>query len=156
MQADKLSNYQQNYYYCKNCQSFEDYHEANGRGWCRIFNLVVREHHQTTNDCLTNGAIIQDPSYPDWELNQPKSDLAVGDRVKLIESSKEHTQWTVYTVIGQRYNHQRYRYLDAYCNEPEWYYQIISNQKGSKPFEVKENDVCLCQMSHLISTEEIF
>ena len=35
---------------CAGCPKFKDYQDR-GRGLCRVFDRVVRKHHQLTNDC---------------------------------------------------------------------------------------------------------
>ena len=36
---------------CATCPYFSDYREERGRGLCRIFDQVVRQHWQQTSDC---------------------------------------------------------------------------------------------------------
>lgn len=140
--------------FCRNCQSFTDYNEVSGRGWCEKFNHYVRKEHSATEDCIVNDAIFKDPFDPDWELNQPHPPFEVGDRVKLIDSNKTHQQWRTYTVTALRHNPEVFQSVESYLQETEWYLEIEDADGNSR--EVKENDICLAENSHLICTEEIF
>lgn len=156
VQAKQFDN-QQKYHRCENCQSFQDFNEANARGWCQTFNIAVRKPHQATDDCRHNGAVFKDPYDPEWELNLPRSPFAVGDHVKLIDKDKPHTQWQTFRVIDYRHNHRLHRSLDSYLEEAEWYYEIANfKEPNNAPIHVKDNDICLASQAHLISTEKIF
>lgn len=142
------------YGFCRNCQSFTDYHEANGRGWCEKFNCCVRKQHSATEDCIVNGAVFDDPFDPEWELNQPHPPFKVGDRVKLIDKDRDHQQWRTYTVKALIHNPEAFRSVESYLQETEWYLEIEDADGNSH--KVKENDICLAENSRLICTEEIF
>ncbi len=36
---------------CASCPYFQDFGEPNGRGWCRMFEQMARQHHQRTGAC---------------------------------------------------------------------------------------------------------
>jgi hypothetical protein len=36
---------------CAECPFFNNYHDARGRGLCRVFDIVARVHHRATQDC---------------------------------------------------------------------------------------------------------
>lgn len=39
---------------CATCPYFDNFHESNGRGWCKLFDHQAREHHPITNDCIVS------------------------------------------------------------------------------------------------------
>lgn len=96
---------------CINCVSFTNFN-SDGRGWCQIFDLPAKTHHQMTNDCILNGAIaLVDP---EAELNRPHCEFQVGDPVKMINDSIIHKLWTKHTVIKIKCNPNLYQNLDTY------------------------------------------
>jgi hypothetical protein len=135
---------------CSQCSHFNDYKEAAGRGWCNLFDQAAKTHHLRTNDC--DLFADSDP------LDAPRPRFAIESRVKVIDPDEHHTEWAAFVVIGRRYNHDLYRSTEAYLSEPAWYYQLVSVNYGPtfKPLWVVENDLCLFNESHLISTEDIF
>ncbi len=36
---------------CATCPYFQDFGGPNGRGWCRMFDHMARQHHKQTGDC---------------------------------------------------------------------------------------------------------
>jgi hypothetical protein len=45
---------------CAACPYFDNFHERGGRGWCKLFDLQAREHHEMTNDCRQNAARLEE------------------------------------------------------------------------------------------------
>jgi hypothetical protein len=151
---------------CSQCNYFNDFDDPNGRGWCNLFAVPVRKHHFRTNDC-------------DWHsnsepLNVPHSSFALDSIVKVIDPDEHHSEWATFTVIGRQYNHERsaleyeasyskrdllYRSTEAYLSEAAWYYWLINpnyEPNYGEHFWVAENEICLSDESHLISTQDIF
>jgi hypothetical protein len=151
---------------CSQCPHFNDYEEANGRGWCRLFDTTAKTHHQRTNDC--DLFAHEDP------LDTPHPRFALDSKVKVIDATEHHNEWATFTVIGRQYNHERsaleyeasyskrdllYRSTEAYLSEAAWYYWLINPSYESTYGErlwVAENEICLFDESHLISTEDVF
>ena len=62
-------------------------------------------------------------------------------------------------IIGRQYNHELYRSTKAYLSEAAWYYWLINPSYEPTYDErlwVAEDQICLFDESHLISTEDIF
>jgi hypothetical protein len=135
---------------CSQCHHFNNYKEAGGRGWCNLFEQFAKTHHQRTNDCdlFTDS----DP------LDAPHPRFAIESRVKAIDPDELHTEWASFVVVGRRYNHDLHRSTEAYLSEPTWYYQLVSVSYDPtfEPLWIAENELCLFDESHLISTEDIF
>ena len=166
---------------CSVCPHFNNFHEPNGRGWCEQFNHQVREHHQTTNDCIiasdllfsheleNNLALFPNVDFEKLEafpteeieskLDQPYSEYEVGSIVKIIDAESDHTEWAVFEIVECRYNHGLYRSSESYVNEVAWYYRLASHNNDttiSKSSWIREDEICHFDLSHFICTEEIF
>jgi hypothetical protein len=136
---------------CSECKHFQDYQEPNGRGWCRLFDTTAKTHHQRTNDC--DLFAHEDP------LDTPHPRFALDSKVKVIDATEHHSEWATFTVIGRQYNHELYHNTESYLSEAAWYYWLINpNYKPNygEHFWVAENEICLFDESHLISTQDIF
>jgi hypothetical protein len=136
---------------CSQCPHFNDYQEPNGRGWCRLFDTTAKTHHQRTNDC--DLFAHEDP------LDTPHPRFALDSKVKVIDATEHHNEWATFTVIGRQYNHELYHNTESYLSEAAWYYWLINpNYKPNygEHFWVAENEICLFDESHLISTQDIF
>ena len=136
---------------CSQCFHFNDYQDNYGRGWCRLFEQAARTHHQRTKDC--DLFADQDP------LDVPHARFALDSIVKVIDPVEHHSEWATFTVIGRQYNHELYRNTESYLSEAAWYYWLI-NPSYEPTYDqrlwVAEDQICLFDQSHLISTEEIF
>ncbi|MBW4532490.1 MAG: hypothetical protein KME09_00990 [Pleurocapsa minor HA4230-MV1] len=136
---------------CAQCSHFQDYQESNGRGWCRLFEQAAKTHHQRTNDCDLFGD--QNP------LDVPHARFALDSIVKVIDATEHHSEWASFVIIGRQYNHELYRSTEAYLSETAWYYWLVNPSYESTYGErlwVAEDQICLFDESHLISTEDIF
>ena len=136
---------------CANCPQFKDSHdEPNSRGWCLLFHKPARSTQALTQDCLSSLPSETEVEF-DYCQYQP------GDPVKLIEAHKHHTEWESFTVIGQKYNHNRFRSAQSYLNEPNWYICIASTEQPvPTPFWVAETEICPAEHSEFIDTGEVF
>lgn len=134
---------------CSQCPHFQDFSDRD-RGWCRLFNTTAKTHHQRTNDCDTFAN--SDP------LDAPRPSFAIDSIVKVIDPTEHHSEWATFTVIGRQYNHELYRSTEAYLSEAAWYYWLInpSFESSYEHLWVAENEICLFDESHLISTEDVF
>ena len=43
---------------CATCPYFDNFHESNGRGWCKLFDHFCRGHHEITNDCIVSSDLV--------------------------------------------------------------------------------------------------
>ena len=166
---------------CATCPYFENFHESNGRGWCKLFDHQAREHHEITNDCIVSSDLavsveLEDhlDIFPDLDLEEleafpteeilefadrPHSEYQVGSIVKVIDADEHHREWATFEVVECKYNENLYRNRKSYLNEAQWYYRLASNDDTttiSKSLWVREDEICHFDMSHLICTEEIF
>jgi hypothetical protein len=91
---------------CSQCPHFNNYQDANGRGWCNLFNQAARTHHQRTNDC----DLFADSDPLD---TPPQPSFAIESRVKAIDPTEDHTEWATFVVINRRYNHDHFRSTEA-------------------------------------------
>ena len=132
---------------CSQCPHFNDFDDAVGRGWCRLFEQQARKHHQRTNDC--NLFADCDP------IDAPHAQFAIDSTVKVIDPDEHHTEWATFIVIGRKYNNNRYRNTEAYLSEPSWYF-LLTNINYQNSFWIAENDICEANLSHLICTDDIF
>jgi hypothetical protein len=136
---------------CSQCSHFNDYKQAGGRGWCRLFDQFAKTHHQRTNDC--DLFADSDP------LDTPHPRFAIESIVKVIDPDEHQTEWASFVIIGRQYNHELYRTTESYLSEAAWYYWLINPSYESTYGErlwVAENEICLSDESHLISTQDIF
>ena len=128
---------------CANCPQFNDYQDNRKRGWCSLFNQVSFKHHPFTHDCQLN--------IPNEE-DILRSEHEVGNLVKLIDSHKDHTQWTTFIVVGKKYNPHRYRNTDTYLSQPDWYYLLATIEQGKvSQVWVAEDEICHHSQSHIIN-----
>ena len=133
---------------------FKDYQD-NGRGLCTIFDQVYRKHHALTQDCLSS--LPSETEEFEAEEDRIYCTYKQGDRVKLIDSHKHHTEWESFIVVGQKHNYNRFRSDESYLNEPNWYIYIASTkQPVPVPFWVAETEICHSDHSAFIETEEVF
>lgn len=138
---------------CAACPYFDNFHESNGRGWCKLFDHQAREHHEITNDCIVSSDLavfheLEDnldifsnidleelevfPSeVPEDELDKFHSEYEVGSIVKVIDADEDHTEWGIFEVIECMYNKNLYNSTDNYLNQAEWYYRLSSYQDGN-------------------------
>ncbi|NJO98920.1 MAG: hypothetical protein HC764_25410 [Pleurocapsa sp. CRU_1_2] len=136
---------------CSQCSHFNDYQDNLGRGWCNLFDTTAKTHHQRTNDC--DLFADSDP------LDTPHPGFALDSKVKVIDPTEHHTEWATFVIIGRQYNHELYRNSESYLSEAAWYYWlVIPNYESTyaEPLWVAENEICLFDEAHLISTEDIF
>jgi hypothetical protein len=136
---------------CSHCPHFNNYQDNRDRGWCNLFEQAAKTHHQRTNDCDTFAD--RDP------LDTPHPRFAIDSKVKVIDPGEHRSEWATFTVIGRQYNHELYRNTESYLSETAWYYWLINpNYKPNygEHLWVAENEICLFDESHLISTEDIF
>ena len=163
---------------CAACPYFDNFHESNGRGWCKLFNHQAGEHHEITNDCIvssdlavsnelednldifTNINIEELEAFPTEEIideaDLPHSEYEVGSIVKVIDADENHTEWAVFEVVECKYNNELYRSTEAYLSEAEWYYRLASHENGDKSLWVAENEICAFDMSWNVCTDDIF
>lgn len=85
---------------CSTCFHFNNYNEANGKGWCNQFNQPARTHHKKTNDCFYFSQTIEEES----ELDKPYSLYQVGSIVKVIDENEDHEQWAVFEIVECKHN----------------------------------------------------
>jgi len=166
---------------CATCPYFDNFHEANGRGWCKLFDHQAREHHEITNDCIVSSDLavsveLEDnldifpninieelEAFPTEEIideaDKPHAEYEVGSIVKVIDKDEDHTEWGVFEVIECMYNKNLYDSTENYLNQAEWYYRLASHDDASaisKSLWVAENEICHFDMSHNVCTEDIF
>ena len=138
---------------CSNCPRFNNFYEANGRGWCEQFDRQAREHHEITNDCLLSlepvvSVELEDnlaffPNIDFKELDAfptkapqdpndlPHSEYEVGSIVKVIDRDEDHTEWAVFEVIECMHNKNLYDSTENYLNQTEWYYRLRTYCDGN-------------------------
>ena len=139
---------------CESCPAFKDYQD-NGRGLCTIFDQVSKRHHVLTQDCLSSLSSETEELEP--EEDRIHCNYKQGDRVKLIDAHKHHTEWESFIVVGQKYNNQRFNSTESYLTQPDWYIYIASiKQPVPVPFWVAETEICHADHSAFIATEEVF
>ena len=139
---------------CESCPVFKDYQD-NERGLCTIFDKVSKRHHALTQDCLSS--LSSETEEFEAEEDRLYCNYQQGDRIKLIDSHKHHSEWESFIVIGQKHNHNRFRSDESYLNEPNWYIYIASTkQPVPVPFWVAETEICLANQSEFIETAEGF
>ncbi|WP_036488202.1 hypothetical protein [Myxosarcina sp. GI1] len=133
---------------CAKCTYFEDYHDERGRGWCHLFDDATRKHHVRTHDCDLNSSSLQALLYSEYDY---------GDRVKIVDSDEDHTEWATFEVVEKRHNSQCYTSVVNYLTQSEWYYQLSSlDEKWIAPEWVAERELCHADLSHTVGTEELF
>ncbi|MGL5938863.1 MAG: hypothetical protein ACRC2S_00520 [Waterburya sp.] len=134
---------------CSQCTHFQDFSEANGRGWCHLFEVAARQHHHRTNDCD-----LYAQSNP---IDAPHSRFSIESIVKIIDPDEPHTEWATFIVVGRKYNTELYRSTKSYLNEPDWYYKLanMEHEETFEPIWVAENEICEFDSSHNICTEDI-
>ncbi len=84
----------------------------------------------------------------------PYPEYDYGDRVKIVDSDEDHTEWAVFKVVEKRHNPQYYSSVDNYLNESEWYYLLFPSWDGNE--WVAEKELCHADLSHTVATEEVF
>ncbi|WP_036487463.1 hypothetical protein [Myxosarcina sp. GI1] len=131
---------------CAKCTYFEDYNDERGRGWCHLLDNATRKHHQRTNDCDLN-------SESKSILALPYSEYDYGDRVKIVDSDKDHSEWAVFEVIEKKHNPQCYSSVDNYLTQSEWYYLL---SPAYEDMWVAERELCHADLSHTVVTEQLF
>ena len=141
---------------CANCPMFDNYHEPNGKGWCKAFDIAARTNHTMTCDCLSR---LRSESKQDLipEEDRLHCQFNEGNIVKLIDSSKDHDQWENFVVVGRKYNQDRFKTTESYLNEPTWYVLIATVDKPiPDQYWKAETDICHADHSAFIETEEVF
>jgi len=163
---------------CPNCPHFDNFHEPNGRGWCRLFDHDCKVHHEQTQDCINSSDLqvshelednleffhnLDSDAFPTEEVideaDLPYSEYQVGSVVKVIDSDEHHTEWGVFEVIERKHNKTLYRCTESYLNEASWYFRLASQDDAStisKDLWVREDEICHFEQSHLICCTEIF
>lgn len=133
---------------CSNCPQFKDYEDERGRGWCLLFDCVSFKHHCFTRDCKLQRVAEEDLKRPPY---------TEGDKVKIIDSTKDHTYWTTCIVVAKRFNPYRYRTDETWLKEVDWYF-LLAGIEGFKvhPQWIAENDICHYRKSHIINPEGEF
>ena len=138
---------------CSTCPYFDNFHESNGRGWCKLFDHQAREHHEITNDCIVSSDLavsveLEDnldifpninieelEAFPTEEIideaDKPRSEYEVGSIVKVIDADEDHTEWGVFEVIECMYNKNLYDSPENYLNQAELYYRLSSYQDAN-------------------------
>lgn len=53
---------------CESCPYFTDFNDKRGRGWCRVFDLFARKHHQKTETCISSINILEKEEKPAFEV----------------------------------------------------------------------------------------
>ena len=133
---------------CFNCPKFKDYHDPRGRGWCLLFNQVSFKQHQFTHDCELERVTEEDII---------RSLHNEGDKIKVIDSATDHTQWTTCIVVAKKFNPYRYRTVESSLNEVDWYYQLADIESLKVfPQWFAENDICHYKESAGINPEGEF
>ncbi|VEP16095.1 conserved hypothetical protein [Hyella patelloides LEGE 07179] len=128
---------------CSNCPQFNDYQDSRSRGWCSLFNHVSFKHHPFTRDCQLN--------LPDEE-DILRSEHEVGSLVKLIDSAKDHSQWSTFIVVGKRYNSNRYKTTETYLSETDWEFLLATIEQAQvSQIWVAEDEICHYSQSHIIN-----
>ena len=133
---------------CADCQHFK-----RDRGWCNSFNLPAQSHHPRTQICDTS-----EPLYPQTlevpSKDLPQSDFEIGNTVKLIDSQRNHTQWSTFLIVGKKVNLHLHRSTKSYLEEPQWSYELIDSSYSinTKSNWVAENKICHSHLSHAIDT----
>ena len=152
---------------CLTCPYFNNYHEDNGRGWCNCFNHQARTHHQMTNDCLLNGSLDTPEDATPTEIIEldsngypieadSSSTFQVGSIVKIIDPEEHHSEWGVFEVVKVVHHDEHFNSLEKYLDTHEWYYLLISHQRGDEALWVGDGEICAADMSHNICTLEVF
>ncbi|BAZ47295.1 hypothetical protein NIES4102_43410 (plasmid) [Chondrocystis sp. NIES-4102] len=138
---------------CATCPYFDNFHESNGRGWCKLFDHQAREHHEITNNCIVSSDLavsheLEDnldifldidlkelQAFPTKEIideaDKPHSEYQVGSIVKVIDTEENHTEWDVFEVIECMYNENLYNSAETYLHQSEWYYRLSSYRNGN-------------------------
>ena len=138
---------------CSTCSNFQDYHDANGRGWCNQFNHQARTHHLKTNNCIISSQTV---TQIEEELERPHSEYEIGSIVKVIDPKEHHTEWGIFEVAECKYNHKLYQGTESYLNQTEWYYRLTSVENGGSSFWVAQNEIYDFDMCHNVCTQDIF
>jgi hypothetical protein len=134
---------------CATCPYFDNFHESNGRGWCKLFDHQAKEHHLITNDCIISSDLavfhqLEDnldifsdidleelEAFPTEEIideaDKPHSEYEVRSVVKVIDADEDHTEWSVFEVIECMYNKNLYNNTETYLNQPQWYYRLATS-----------------------------
>ncbi|VEP17684.1 conserved hypothetical protein [Hyella patelloides LEGE 07179] len=128
---------------CDNCTQFHDYQDNRGRGWCSLFNSVSFKHHSFTQDCRLN--------IPDEE-ELLHSEYDTRSLVKLIDTQKDHSEWSTFIVVGKKYNPNRYRNTKTFLHQTDWYYRLAGiEQPQISQVWVAEDEICHYSQSHIIN-----
>ncbi len=141
---------------CANCPMFDNYNSPNGKGWCRAFDIASRANHVMTCDCLSR---LSSESKQDLipEEDRLHCQFTEGNIVKLIDSSKDHSQWESFVVVGKKHNQDRFKTTKSYLNEPNWYILIATIDRPiPDQYWKAETDICHADHSAFIDTEEVF
>ena len=168
---------------CKGCQHFEDYREPEffqvdgksipnnnkGKGWCNCFDRPAKTHHIKTNDCIRGREALEESSqvtlneiieldrddYP-IEADSSNSTFQVGSIVKIIDQEEDHSEWGVFEVVKVVPHDEHFNSLEKYLDTHQWYFLLISHQRGDEALWVGEGEICAADMSHNICTLEVF
>ncbi|VEP16323.1 conserved hypothetical protein [Hyella patelloides LEGE 07179] len=128
---------------CANCPQFHNYRDNRGGGWCNFYDRFAKEHHPFTHDCKLN--------YLDSE-DILRSEHEAGSLVKLIDSHKDHSQWTTYVVVGKKYNPNRYQNTKTFLNQTDWYYRLATIEKLEVTQQwVAEDEICHYDQADIIN-----
>ncbi len=141
---------------CASCPMFDNYNDPNGKGWCKAFDIAARANHTMTCDCLSRlrseskQGLIPEEDRLLCQFNE-------GYKFKIIDSSKDHSQWESFVVVGKKYNQGRFKTTKSYLNEPTWYVLIATIDRPiPDQYWKAETDICHADHSGFIETEEVF
>ena len=133
---------------CSNCPKFKDYQDVRGRGWCLLFNQVSFKKHPFTRDCELERVA---------EENIIRPLYTEGNKVKIIDSALDYTEWTTYIIVAKKFNSYRYKTPETALNQTDWYYQLATIKKLEvNPRWFAENDICHYEESANINPEGEF
>ncbi|MCC0175818.1 hypothetical protein I4641_02330 [Waterburya agarophytonicola K14] len=140
---------------CATCLYFDNFHESNGRGWCKLFDHQAREHHEITNDCIVSSDLavsveLEDnlDIFPDIDLEELEAfpteeiideadkshaEYEVGSIVKVIDKDEHYMEWATFEIVECQFNQYTYNENnpEAYLNHVEWHYRLSSYADGN-------------------------
>ena len=91
----------------------------------------------------------------EFELEQPE--YRFGYLVKIIDPSEPNpNEWEEFIIVGMKHNGTRYRNVETWMTQPEWYYLLKRPSGVSEEFWVAEDEICLSQYAHLVNPEGEF
>ena len=120
-----------------------------------------------TGDCILNGSLDtpEDTTLPEIiELDRDgypieadsSSTFQVGSIVKIIDEEEDHSEWGVFEVAKVVHRDEHFNSLEKYLDTHQWYFLLISYQRGDEALWVGDGEICAADMSHNICTLEVF